>query len=60
MAQRSMLGALPMPMLRASRRSGPSLLPRRAATVRPQTRAHATRRTQSGAAHPSRTAASHR
>eukprot|EP00974_Lingulodinium_polyedra_P017077 1658003-Lingulodinium_polyedra.AAC.1 len=49
-----------MPMLRISRRNGPSLPPTRAATDRPQTKARATRRTQSGAARPSRTATSHR
>eukprot|EP00974_Lingulodinium_polyedra_P089750 8701185-Lingulodinium_polyedra.AAC.1 len=48
-----------MPILRASLRSGPSLPPMRAATLRPQMRAHAMRRTHSGASHPSRTAASH-
>eukprot|EP00974_Lingulodinium_polyedra_P105799 10242294-Lingulodinium_polyedra.AAC.1 len=48
-----------MPMLRASLRRGPSPLPMRAATLRPQTRAHVMCRTHSGASHPSRTAASH-
>eukprot|EP00974_Lingulodinium_polyedra_P076521 7407085-Lingulodinium_polyedra.AAC.1 len=60
MAQRSALGVLPMPMLRASLRSGPSPSPSRAATLRPQTKAHATCCAHSGAAQPSRTAASHR
>eukprot|EP00974_Lingulodinium_polyedra_P027651 2671788-Lingulodinium_polyedra.AAC.1 len=59
MAQSSMLGVLPMPMLRASLRSGPSLLPTRAATLRPQMRARVMCRTHFGASHPSRTAASH-
>eukprot|EP00974_Lingulodinium_polyedra_P100833 9768636-Lingulodinium_polyedra.AAC.1 len=59
MAQRSMLGVLPMPMLRASLRNGPSLRPTRAATLRQQMRAHVLCLTQSGASHPPRTAASH-
>eukprot|EP00974_Lingulodinium_polyedra_P074610 7230326-Lingulodinium_polyedra.AAC.1 len=59
-AQRSMLGVFPMPMRRSSCRSGPSRLSSRAATSRPQTRAQVTCRIQSGAAQPSRIAASHR